>query len=217
MKRSIEEESEADKRFKNDEEIEMNALADMGKLLEKSNAYENEVADATMKYYITFFKRALKELPLCEDVFSHMNIGEDRESFYKAFSVAKTCINCNLQIKKYVAFDAVFNVASGVVGQVVHHRYIEPVLSHLIDETHLKKAFATYQTALGEEEEPNKLQCVAYLIQTELDKREPCKIPNPMLNGVTKQITAISKYLISLLQSVANAGFKEIIGTTIEE
>ena len=158
---------------------------------------------------MSYFKKTLEKLPCSKELLESIDIDENRDGFYKCFSIAKMCVNCEVEIKKYKGINMIFNIVSGLVGKVVHTNFVQPYVTGMIDGEDLSRALIAYQTEINSGEEPNELQCVAYLIQTELENEKPLRIPNPMFGGINRQITAVSKYIVELVKSVANKKMKK--------
>lgn len=164
---------------------------------------KSEVDSVRQKYYVSYFKKVLKELPACNNIIDLDSIEEDREGFFKTFSIAKTCVNSHLELKKIMAFNAAFDMLNGVVSKYIHDKYISPCVKNFITENSLNNAFAKYQETLRSEDKFMELQITAYALQAEFEKNEPLKVPNPIFNRMTQQISAVSKYFIEILKSIA--------------
>lgn len=185
-------------------DIEM--LKEMQSKLNLSDArIASEIEITRQKYFVSYFKKVLKELPVCRDIVDINTIDENRDGFFKTYSIAKTCVSSHLQLKKILAFNSIFDMVHGVIGKFLHDRYVKPGLKRFISENSLSNAFSKYQeTLLNEDREKIvELHCIAFLIQEELSKAEPLRIPNPLYNRFTQQITAVSKYITEIIKEIA--------------
>lgn len=175
---------------------------------QSSKALDVELEETKLKYYCSYFKKAIQHLP--PDVLSvdAVDIENNHEGFLKAYSIIKTWVNCEIQMKSYLAFNAIFNVANNIVAKLIHNNFIMPYLSNMVDEKVLCAAFSHYQTCV-ENDKPSELQCVAYLVQTEIQKKQPLQIPNPMYHSFTNHMQAVSKYITHLLKAIAQHHLQE--------
>lgn len=185
---------------------DINVLKEMQtKLNQKDMQINNEIETTRQKYFVSYFKKVLKELPVCQNVIDLESIEENRDGFYKTYSIAKTCVSSHLQLKKILAFNSIFDMINNVLGKFVHDKIITPHLKKIITENSLNNAFVKYQEALISEDKEKivQLHCISYLIQNEIEKNEPLKIPNPIYNRFTQQITAVSRYITEIIKQVA--------------
>ena len=196
--------SDATKKIKTSD---LEVLKEMQTKLNQSDLKIDEQVELTkQKYFVAYFKKVLKELPVCSNVIDLESIEENRDGFFKTYSIAKTCVNSHLQLKTIVAFNSVFDMLHGVASKFIHDKFICPNLSKYLSENSLKNAFAKYQEALvsDDKNKVTELHCIAYLIQTEIEKNEPLKVPNPMYNRFTQQLTAISNYITEIIRELAS-------------
>lgn len=176
------------------------------KLNEADAEINADIERTRQKYYVSYFKRVLKELPACQNIMDLDEIPETSEGFYKTFSIAKTCVSSHLQLKKIMAFNSIFDMITGVVGKFVHDKFVTPSLKQFLSESALKNAFSKYQETLSSDdaEKSSELHCIAYLIQIEIERKEPLKISNPIFNRFTQQITAVSKYITEIIKEITS-------------
>lgn len=203
---------------------DMNVLKEMQQKLTNADSKINDEIEATkQKYFVSYFKKVLKELPVCNNIIDLESIQENKEGFYKTYSIAKTCVSSHLQLKKIMAFNSVFDMINGVISKYIHDKYISPNLKKFLSEHSLNNVFAKYQEALVSEDNQNvtELHCISYLIQNEIEKNKPIKIPNPVFNRITQQVTALSKYITELIKEIAlnplNSIKKDAVGENIIE
>lgn len=196
---------------------DIEVLKEMQNKLNQSDAkITNEVELTRQKYFVSYFKKVLKELPVCSDVIDLDSIQESRDGFFKTYSIAKTCVSSHLQLKKIMAFNSIFDMIHGVVGKFIHDKYVRPNLKKFLSENSLRNAFIKYQESLVNEDGTKivELHCIAYLIQNELEKQRPVKVPNPLFNRFTQQMTAISKYITEIIKEIA---MKPLNATSVTE
>lgn len=185
---------------------DLNVLKEMQSKLHQTDVNINaEIERTKQKYFVSYFKKVLKEIPICSDVIDLDSIEENRDGFFKTFSIAKTCVNSHLQLKKIMAFNSIFDMVHGVIGKFVHDKYVRPSLKNFLSESSLSNAFVKYQESLISEDREKilELHCVAYLIQLEIQKQEVLQIPNPLYNRFTQQMSAISKYITEIIKEIA--------------
>ena len=176
----------------------------MDQVRNANQSYDIELEEAKHKYYVSYFKQALEKLPHSKNILEKINIEDNRDGFYKCFSIAKMCVKCELDMKKYIGVNMVVNMFSSLVGKLVHANIVSPYFTGVIDDEELSNALLTYQSEIAKDDAPNELQCVAYLIQNEMENESELRIPNPMFDGLNKQISAVSKYVVEIIKSVAN-------------
>ncbi|GBM91817.1 hypothetical protein AVEN_15696-1 [Araneus ventricosus] len=208
MKRSHEEEEDIE--FKRRKELDFEVLQEMqDKLLEKENEVSEEMECAKKKYYISYFKKVIEKLPISKDIIDVSTISENIQGFSKVYSICQTCVNAEIQLKKLMAINSIYDMIFNLGSKLVHDKAIIPYVSSLIPKNVLIEAFSVFQNDLNEKEDDdtNKLHCVSYLIQDEIEKKEILKIPNPIYNRFTKQITAVSKYITTILKGIATKSF----------
>lgn len=185
---------------------ELNVLKEMQQKLTNADSKINDEIELTkQKYFVSYFKKVLKELPVCNNIIDLESIQENKEGFYKTYSIAKTCVSSHLQLKKIMAFNSIFDMINGVISKYIHDKYISPNLKTFLSENSLNNVFAKYQEALVSEDNQNvtELHCISYLIQNEIEKNEPIKVPNPVFNRMTQQVTALSKYITELIKEIS--------------
>lgn len=185
---------------------DINVLKEMQQKLTNTDTKINDEIELTkQKYFVSYFKKVLKELPVCNNIIDLESIQENKEGFYKTYSIAKTCVSSHLQLKKIMAFNSVFDMINGVISKYIHDKFISPNLKSFLSEHSLNNVFAKYQEALVSEDNQNvtELHCISYLIQNELEKNEPIRVPNPVYNRMTQQVTAVSKYITELIKEIA--------------
>ncbi|GBO01908.1 hypothetical protein AVEN_200972-1 [Araneus ventricosus] len=187
------------------------------KLENEGNHITDEMNRVKQEYYMSYIKNVMKQLPLSKNIMEPlMEEPEGHDEFLRLFSVAKTVVHSEIQLKKLKAFNAIYDMINGLVGKIVHDRYISPYLRNYINSVQLNRAFKVYQETLTADDQGNalELQCIAYLIQTELEKQEPLKVPNPLYNRFTQQMKAVSQYVTVLLSTFSaptfNFGGKQI-------
>lgn len=199
---------------------EINVLKEMQQKLTNTDSKINDEIELTkQKYFVSYFKKVLKELPVCNNIIDLESIQETKEGFYKTYSIAKTCVSSHLQLKKIMAFNSVFDMINGVISKYIHDKYISPNLKNFLSEPSLNNVFAKYQEALVSEDNENvtELHCISYLIQNEIEKNEPIKVPNPVFNRITQQVTALSKYITELIKEIALNPLNSIKSDTVKE
>lgn len=203
MKRKNED-SEETEEVKKMKESDLNVYHEIQeKLSETGNELNSELEKAKQKYYISYFKKAVEKLPITSDIIDINNIGEGYEGFLKTYSIAKTCVNADLQFKKIVAFNSIYDMITNVAGKFIHDRVIVPNMSSMVESDILNNAFKIYQKELTSQDDSSQLHCISYLIQDEIEKKEISKIPNPIYNRFTQQMSAVSKYISEILRSLA--------------
>lgn len=185
---------------------DISVLKEMQQKLTNTDTKINDEIELTkQKYFVSYFKKVLKELPVCNNIIDLESIQENKEGFYKTYSIAKTCVSSHLQLKKIMAFNSVFDMINGVISKYIHDKLISPNLKRFLSEHSMNNVFAKYQEALVSEDNQNvtELHCISYLIQNELEKSEPMRVPNPIFNRITQQVTALSKYITELIKEIA--------------
>lgn len=185
---------------------DINVLKEMQQKLTNTDTKINDEIEITkQKYFVSYFKKVLQQLPVCKNIIDLESIQENKEGFYKTYSIAKTCVSSHLQLKKIMAFNSVFDMINGVFSKYIHDKFISPNLKSFLSEHSMNNVFAKYQEALVSEDNQNvtELHCISYLIQNELEKSEPMRVPNPIFNRITQQITALSKYITELIKEIA--------------
>ena len=190
-------------------EVESQTLLELkDKVMEKvrnaDQGYDAELEDAKHKYYVSYFRKTLEKLPCSKNILDSINIENNRDGFYKCFSIAKMCVNCEVEMKKYKSINMVINIFSSLLGKVIHTNFVLPYFSGIVKPEDLSNALLTYQSEIAKTDEPNELLCVAYLIQNELENETQLRIPNPMYDGLNKQISAISKYIVGIIKSITS-------------
>ncbi|GFT69146.1 uncharacterized protein NPIL_84681 [Nephila pilipes] len=205
MKRAHES-SDSEVEAKRKKECDIEVLQEMQeKLTRKGNEVNEEMESAKQKYYISYFKKVIEKLPISKDI---VDVSENLQGFHKIYSICQTCVNAEIQLKKLMAINSINDMLFNLGSKLVHDKAIIPYLSNLIPKQVLMEAYSVFQTDLNEKEEEddtNKLHCVSYLIQDEIEKKEGLKIPNPIYNRFTKQITAISKYITIVLRGIVSS------------
>lgn len=158
------------------------------------------------KYLITYMKKVIQKLPMSSEIIDASEKVMGGDDFLKMYSVAKTCVHSELQLKKFVAFNSIFDMISHLIGKGLHDHYVTPYLKSLVPQERLDVAYESFRDALKSDDSniSTELHCVAYLIQSELEKQTPLKIPNPLYNRFTQQLKAASQYVTSLLSSLAS-------------
>lgn len=203
MKRSLED-SDDERETKRVKDSDMQVLQEMHeKLTQTGNEINAEMEAVKEKYYVSYFKKVLEKLPISNNIIDVSNIGDDHEGFIKTYTIAKTCVNAELQLKKIMAFNSIYDMLTGLAGKFVHDKYIVPNFDSFVSPDTLDRAYSAYQTQLAVQDDCSELHCISYLIQNEIDSKEPLKVPNPIFNRFTQQMTAVSKYVIEILKSVA--------------
>lgn len=209
MKRSYDEIDDEDS-TKKIKESDMEILQEVqDKLTQTNNEINKELEFAKQKYYVSYFKKAMEKLPICNDIIDTSTITDSYEGFLKTYSIAKTCVNAEIELKKMLAFNSIYDMITSVLGKCIHESVISPYLKLFVSPKNLENAYSIYQNELLFQEDANstELHCISYLIQKEIEKKECMKIPNPMYNKCTQQLTALSKYITEILKSIA---FKHI-------
>ncbi|GBO23260.1 hypothetical protein AVEN_250088-1 [Araneus ventricosus] len=191
---------------------DVSLLKEMKDKLENEGHYVTDQMNRVKReYYMSYIKNVMNQLPLSQNIMGSLKEEpEGSEGFLRMFSVAKTVVHSEIQLKKLRAFNAIYDMVNGLIGKVIHDRYISPYLSHYLSQKQLNRAFKVYQETLASDDESRslELQCIAYLIQTELEKDEPLKIPNPLFNRFTQQMKAISQYVTVLLSTFSGTAFE---------
>ncbi|KAF8796694.1 Per os infectivity factor 1 like protein [Argiope bruennichi] len=211
MKRPIDEVNEQEPsstKLKTDhvKESDVSVLKEIqDKLTNEGEHVNQQLNKVREQYYMSYMEKVMESLPLSKNILdSTGEIPKGKEGFLKLFSAAKTVVYSEIQLKKLKAFNSIFDMVNRLVGKVIHNKYIIPFMSQYIPPQQLENAFASYQESLSSDDETKslELQCITYLIQTELDKAEPLKVPNPIFNRFTQQLKAMSEYITVLLSSV---------------
>lgn len=206
MKRALEDcdEEEESKKIK---ESDMSVLQEIQeKLTETGNELNTEMEHAKQKYYVSYFKKVVEKLPISKDIIDTSSISDSYEGFLKTYSIAKTCVNAEIQLKKMMAFNSIYDMLTGLAGKFIHDKVIVPNINSLVSNETLENAYSVYQNQLNDQvdEGTTELHCISYLIQDEIEKKETIKIPNPIYNRFTQQMTAVSKYITEILKSIAS-------------
>lgn len=158
------------------------------------------------KYLCTYMTKVIEKLPMSKDIIDASKDVTGGDEFLKMYSIAKTCVHSELQLKKLVAFNSIFDMISHLVGKGLHDQYVTPYLKKLVPQERLDMAYESFLDALKADDSniSTELHCVAYLIQNEMDKDQPLKVPNPMFNRLAQQVKAVSQYVTSLMSSLAS-------------
>lgn len=207
MKRNREDDPE--ETVKRVKESDVSVLTDLNdKYSQIGSDVNDELKKAREQYLVSYLKKVIEKLPLSKQVIDvTAEVSDGPEGFLKMYSIAKTVVHSEAQLRTMVAFNSVFDMLNGLVGKFLHDKFIKPHLEQYLTEEQLQLAISSYQDVLNQQDENEKssmeLHCVAYLIQTELEKKEMLKVPNPMFSRITKQINAVSKYITCLLMSIA--------------
>ncbi|GFR25849.1 uncharacterized protein TNCT_171311 [Trichonephila clavata] len=172
------------------------------RLVNKGKEVNEEMECAKQKYYISYFKKVVEKLPISKDIVDISSITESFQGFNKIYSICQTCVNAEIQLKKLMAINSIYDMLFNLGSKLVHDKAISPYLSALIPKDVLTEAFSIFQVDLNESSDDDKLHCVSYLIQEEIEKKESLKIPNPIYNRFTKQISALSKYITAILRGI---------------
>lgn len=213
-KRKHNEEDDTAKKIKTSD---IEVLKEMQTKLNQSDLKINEEIEITkQKYFVSYVKNVLKELPICSKIIDLESIKETRDGFLKAYSIVKTCVNSHFQIKQIKTLNSLFDAIHNVAGKFLHDKYISPYLKKFLPESSLQNAFAKYQETLVSEDNDKitELHCYAYLIQKEIEKNEPLKIPNPLYNRFNQQLTAACNYVKELIKAIATTPLKDKNVTT---
>lgn len=170
------------------------------------NRVDQESELIKRKYLITYMKKVIQKLPMSSEIIDASEKVTGGDEFLKMYSVAKTCVHSELQLKKLVAFNSIFDMISHLIGKGLHDHYVTPYLKSLVPQERLDVAYESFRDALKSDDSniSTELHCVAYLIQSEMEKHTPLKIPNPIYNRFTQQLKAASQYVTSLLSSLAS-------------
>lgn len=173
------------------------------------NRIDQESELIKRKYLITYMKKVIQKLPMSSEIIDASEKVTGGDEFLKMYSVAKTCVHSELQLKKLFAFNSIFDMISHLIGKGLHDHYVTPYLKSLVPQERLDVAYDSFRDALKSDDSniSTELHCVAYLIQHEMDKQQPFKIPNPIYNRFTQQLKAASQYVTSLLSSLASKPF----------
>ena len=173
--------------------------------------YEGERIDKDselikQKYLITYMKKVIEKLPMSQEIIDASADLTSGDEFLKMYSIAKTCVHSELHLKKLVAFNSIFDMASHLLGKGIHDHYIVPYLKNIVAEERLDAAYESFREALSSDDNntSTELHCIAYLIQNEMEKNQPLKIPNPIFNRFTQQVKAASQYVTTILSSLAS-------------
>ncbi|GFT61741.1 uncharacterized protein TNCV_2563731 [Trichonephila clavipes] len=195
--------SDSDPESKRKKECDMEVLQEIQeRLVHKGKEVNEEMECAKQKYYISYFKKVLEKLPISKDLIDTSAITESLQSFNKIYSICQTCVNAEIQLKKLMAINSIYDMLFNLGSKLIHDKAISPYLSNLIPKDVLTEAFSVFQLDLNEGNDDDKLHCVSYLIQEEIEKNESLKIPNPIYNRFTKQIAALSKYITAILRGI---------------
>lgn len=180
------------------------------------NQFDQESELIKRKYLMTYMKKVIQRLPMSSDIIDASENVTGGDDFLKMYSVAKTCVHSELQLKKLIAFNSIFDIISHLVGKGLHDHFVTPYLKSIVPTERLDAAYESFLDALKSDDSNSStdLHCVAYLIQNEMDKDQPLKIPNPVFRRLAQQIKATSQYFTSLLSSLAS---KPIIPRVSEE
>lgn len=168
---------------------------------------DRQLRETRQNYYASYMKKVMEKLPMGKNILSTLReevTDCGSSGFFKMFSAAKMVVHSEMQCKKLKAFNAVFDMVNGLVGRYVHDNLVAPALSGYVGESQLDGAFRAYRTALESEDDQLELQCIAYLVQTEIEKKEVLKVPHPMFNRFSQQMKAVSQYVIGLLAAASS-------------
>lgn len=175
----------------------------------EGNRVDQESELIKRKYLITYMKKVIQKLPMSGEIIDASEKVKGGDEFLKMYSVAKTCVHSELQLKKLFAFNSIFDMISHLIGKGLHDHYVTPYLKSLVSQERLDAAYDSFRDALKSDDSniSTELHCVAYLIQGQIDKSQPFRIPNPIYNRFTQQLKAASHYVTSILSSLASKPF----------
>ena len=169
-----------------------------------SHAYQKEVTDATQNYYYIYIKKTLQEMPLFKELFKfNPQLIHEKSNFMQLFVLARTVVNCNLKIKKYIALNNFANAATSIVGKTLHDQFIIPLLRDVIPLKVLHLAMSEFQNEISKSTEPDQIQCVLYFIEKQLEDEERKTVYHPLTQCVAGQINASSKYIQTIIKEAA--------------
>lgn len=173
------------------------------------NRVDQESELIKRKYLVTYMKKVIQKLPMSGEIIDASEKVTGGDEFLKMYSVAKTCVHSELQLKKLFAFNSIFDMISHLIGKGLHDHYVTPYLKSLVPQERLDVAYESFRDALKSDDSniSTELHCVAYLIQGQLDKGKSFQIPNPIYNRFTQQLKAASQYITSILSSLASKPF----------
>lgn len=212
MKRSADEENDTVKKMKESDLNVLHELQDKFSSRETDSSLDDELEKAKHKYYVSYFKKVVERLPLSHNVIDVTEIPESHDGFLKIYSIAKTFVNAEIELKKLKTFHSIADVIGGSLGKFVHAKIVSPYLTKFVPDTSLDRALEVYQNHLTCEDDHlgNDLHCISYLIQNEIEKKEPLRIPDPKCNIFTHQLTALSKYIIEILKCAVQRNNQDI-------
>lgn len=209
MKRAAREDDDPEETAKRVKTSDAEVLTDLNEKYAGIHSDVNhELKQAREQYLVSYLKKVIQKLPLSKQVIDEAaEVQEGPEGFLKMYSIAKTVVHSEAQLKKMMAFNAVFDMLNSLVGKFVHEQIMKPYLEKYLSSDQLQMAFSSYQDVLSQQDDTQKtsmeLHCVAYLIQSELEKKEILKVSNPVYSRLTRQMNAASKYITCLLMSIA--------------
>lgn len=177
-----------------------------------------DVEKIRQQYLINYMKTVIEKLPLSQHLIDTRNMElNDVDEYLKMFSIARTCVHTQMQVQKLDTFNAIFDMMTRLVGKGIHDRVITPYLQNVVSKHHLDVAYASFQDALSDKGDEShlctELHCVTYLIQTEMEKSRPLKIPNPIFNRFAQQLKAGSRYVTTILSALASQPLMPRFGT----
>lgn len=165
--------------------------------------------EITQKYYKSYIKKLLEKIPIGKTILQVTDIDniDDFQGFFRMFSAAKTVVHANMELKKRQAFNRIFDMLIGLVGRYVHDKVVSTMIAQYVTKEVADEAFYTYQRELASDDDSTalELQCVTYLIQTELEKDSSFKVQHPIMNRFSQQAKALSSYVLSLLSAIAGS------------
>lgn len=176
---------------------------------DEANEFINRRLYETQKqYYTVYMEKLMKQIPMGEQLVQIVSqLGEIQQDcgFEYTFTAAKSAIQSSMRVKQIKAFHAIFDMVYGVGIRYVHDKVVTPALVTVVKPEHLDHAYDMYKKCTVTEEDQSvlELQSLLYCIQEDIDKRETCRVPNPLYSRLTQQMKAMSEYVIALLTAAA--------------
>lgn len=209
VKRSLEDEDSSDptKRSRDEEkETDVKVLTAVKAKITETEQLHSELEDIKRKYLGGYLNTVLEKLPASREIIlaTRELVGDD---FLKMYSVAKMCVQSDLQLKQMVAANAFIETIIGVVGKAIHDRVIAPYLVETVPRAQLDLAYEGFLHELMKPDESSEisteLHCITYLIQNEMEKSKPLRIPNPAFNRFSHHVKATAAYVSKIMKHMS--------------
>lgn len=210
MKRGLdddEDSSDSTKKLRDEEkETDVMVLTAVKTKMTEMEQLQSELEDIKRKYLGSYLNMVLEKLPASREIIlaARKLVGDN---FLKMFSVAKMCVQSDLQLKQMIAVNSFIETVIGVVGKVMHDRVIAPYLEETIPRAQLDLAYEGFLHELMKPDESSEisteLHCITYLIQNEMEKSKPLRIPNPAFNRFSHHVKATAAYVSKIIKHMS--------------